>query len=590
MTRFAHLCLDRMSKLTKQLVVTLGPSTGDLKGRCGLHSGPITAGVLRGEKARFQLFGDTVNTASRMESSGVPNRIHVSKETAGLLVSAGKEHWVRPRKDEVTLKGKGTLQTYWASPLFRARPRKPGSIASSSSLMSVMTTPEINGLPNDEYDLDFANGSEHNDDRKNINSKQTLVRLVDYNVEVLHALLVNVVLAREASTVQAKSIGAQRIRKDDTTTEKISVSEISPRSSLSTDEMCDVIDLPRFRGAKLHGESSKSPQSLSPKVKEQLRDFVLMIARLYRDVPFHNFDHATHVIMSANKLMKRIVTPDGVDLNQKEHELSRCVHEMTYGISSDHLMQFSVVFAALIHDVDHTGLTNKELVDIDAAVASTYNGKSVAEQNSIDMAWALLEKPEFEELRHCIFSTKSERSRFRQLIVKAVLATDIADKELQARRKIRWEQAFHANSNLLTNTKEDADRKATIVFEYIIQASDVSHCMQHWLTYQKFNSRLFEERYVAWLDGVAGEKDPSATWFRGEIWFFDNYIIPLAEKLAECGVFGVSYYEYLNYAQANRMEWERKGHEIVQKMLETCQQKYKNLSMRDRKRELKQQG
>jgi class 3 adenylate cyclase len=58
--------------------------------RFGIHSGPVTAGVIRSQNARFQLFGDTVNTASRMESNGAPGRIHISQETASQLDAHGK--------------------------------------------------------------------------------------------------------------------------------------------------------------------------------------------------------------------------------------------------------------------------------------------------------------------------------------------------------------------------------------------------------------------------------------------------------------------------------------------------------------------
>jgi len=58
MARFAGDCLVKMRELTSQLEGALGPDTADLAMRIGMHSGPVVAGVLRGEKGRFQLFGD----------------------------------------------------------------------------------------------------------------------------------------------------------------------------------------------------------------------------------------------------------------------------------------------------------------------------------------------------------------------------------------------------------------------------------------------------------------------------------------------------------------------------------------------------
>jgi class 3 adenylate cyclase len=90
MSRFANDVMNTMRKLTKELEITLGPDTGDLSLRIGLHSGAVTAGVLRGQRARFQLFGDTMNTAARMEQTCMKGKIQISQTTAHYLVAAGK--------------------------------------------------------------------------------------------------------------------------------------------------------------------------------------------------------------------------------------------------------------------------------------------------------------------------------------------------------------------------------------------------------------------------------------------------------------------------------------------------------------------
>ena len=116
----ARIARFAVAAIAAARTIPVDPSAHDggvhLTIRVGLHCGPVALARVSAVSSKQSLIGDTVNTASRMESTSRPNRTQCSAAMAALLAAQAPELTLRKRDSAIEVKGKGRMETFWVGP------------------------------------------------------------------------------------------------------------------------------------------------------------------------------------------------------------------------------------------------------------------------------------------------------------------------------------------------------------------------------------------------------------------------------------------------------------------------------------------
>jgi hypothetical protein len=343
----------------------------------------------------------------------------------------------------------------------------------------------------------------------------------------------------------------------------------------------------------------RGQKPLTYTLKNELHSYVQNILFMYNNVHFHGIEHASHVTISMHKLI------DSLGESAKRSSLRRI--EMmedseTTDIIHNSFTHFALVFACVIHDVEHTGKSNKILNTTRHKITRKYSW-SEAEHNSVHVAIQLLSCRKYKDLLNAICPSTNDRDLFIQKVLWAILSTDIASTERLNGCIARFNEAYSSQvgdlftvdlhnipqaspngaetrrgsmrsfnavtkylkighyyvRNLHDEDIESTDNgsKGRAAIEHLMQVADIAHIMQNWENFLKWNLRMYKELMDCHKNGLI--PDPSSGWSEVQIDFIVNYVIPLACRTNIVFDDNLSMLNLTNNAQANLSRWINEG-------------------------------
>ena len=222
-----------------------------------------------------------------MESTGEKNLIQVSQATAEQLRAFGKGHWLTPRDMPVSAKGKGSIQTFWLQP----NRRRPSIGSTRTDKTGEGLTSLTRMVPNPKHEDSLDEVLKNSWARIGINNDSLIAkeRLIHWNAAILESFLLKIVDNRLSDSPESAYLEIFEPSEEDKVlsfSEPLSEKVMFPEGAYRED---------------YYGVSSDAV--IATDARLELLEYVACIASKYNDVPFHNFDHASHVTMSASKLL-----------------------------------------------------------------------------------------------------------------------------------------------------------------------------------------------------------------------------------------------------------------------------------------------